>query len=98
MKMFSAVRAYFKEGQHVLAEAAMRQGKRRFIWLSGVLLWTGFGFVMGIVIEFQQRGQRQPLFAWGNIAFLLGFVLFFSFFGYLSANWKWKDYERIVKR
>lgn len=98
MKRLSAIRARYRETQRLIAERALQQNKRNYVWIRGVLSWAGFGLVMGIVIEFQQRGPQQPLLDWENLAFLFGVVLLCGFFGYLSANWKWKDYERIIKK
>jgi uncharacterized membrane protein YgdD (TMEM256/DUF423 family) len=97
MKRSSALWARYRERQRLFAEHALQQDKRRFIWVHGVSFWASFGLVLGIVIEFQQRNQQEPLLARGNLAFLLGTLLFCGFFGYLWANWKWKDYERIAK-
>jgi hypothetical protein len=98
MKRLSAIRARYRETQRLIAERVLQQNKRNFVWIRGVLFWASVGLVMGIVIEFQQRRQQQSLFDWENLAFLLGLVLLCGLFGYLSANWKWKDYERIVKQ
>ncbi len=61
-----------------------------------MLFWASFGLVMAILIEFQHRGEPQPKFF--NLTFLLSVLLLCGFFGYLWANWKWKDYEQIAKR
>jgi hypothetical protein len=95
MEKFSAIRARYREGQHLLAENALQQGKQRFI-RARMLFWASFGLVMAFVSEFQHRRQQPLLDGW-NLAFLLCVPLLFGFFGYLSAHWKWKDYERIAK-
>ena len=89
MKRILAIRARYRERQRQIAELVLQQNKRRFVWFQGALYWAGFGLVMRIVIELQQRVQQKPLF---------GPVLFCGLFGYLYGNWKWNDYERIVKR
>jgi predicted outer membrane lipoprotein len=98
MKSFSTIRARYREKQRLFAERALQQNKRRFVWIRGVLFWAAFGLVLAILTEFQQSAQQQTLLAWRNLTFLVGALLFCGFFGYLWANWKWKDYERFAKK
>ncbi|MGB9417283.1 MAG: hypothetical protein WCB58_13290 [Acidobacteriaceae bacterium] len=81
MKKFSAIYAGYRERQRLFAESALRQSKRRFVWVRGVLFWASFGLVMAILIEFQHRGESQPKFF--NLTFLLSVLLLCGFFGYL---------------
>jgi drug/metabolite transporter (DMT)-like permease len=96
MRGFSAIRARYREGQRHLAQNALQQSKQRFVWIRGALSYGGFGLVFAIIFELRHSRQLSPT-SW-DLGYILFAMLVSSLFGYLWANWKWKDYERMSKR
>jgi hypothetical protein len=95
MKWLSDLRASYRKTQRLLTEQALQQGKRRFVWIHGVLFWCGIGLVVALREEL--RGNGQPVPPGWNLLFILCALLLFGFFGYFRANWKWNDYEQMCK-
>ena len=97
MKWLSDLRASYRKTQRLFAERALRQGKRRFVFvhMRGVLLQ---GCLIFLVVMVPER-WRDPS-PWSmrlELAFAAIYLLLLGIYGYLSAGWKWKDYQRLVK-
>jgi hypothetical protein len=96
MNWLSSIRTRYRQTQRLLAERALQQGKRRFVWVRGVLSHGGFGLVFVTISEFQRSRQVSPK-SW-DLGYVLFALMVCSVFGYWWANWKWKDYEQMRRR
>ena len=96
MKRFSAIHARYREGQRLLAERALQQGKKRFVWVHGVLGFGGLIFVVVTALEYKR--YLHELLAGRNLEFLLFSIFLYGFIGYAWGNWKWWRMNRIASR
>jgi hypothetical protein len=59
-------------------------------------VWCRDPLLFAIIFELRHSRQLSPT-SW-DLGYILFALLVSSFLGYLWANWKWKDYERMSKR
>ena len=84
----------YKTAQALMAELMYLKGRRRIVWLHGVLAFGGLLFVAMTALD--RSRDRHQYAGWWEAAWLVLTAVAYGLVGYGYGVWRWRSIERQV--